>query len=185
MPRGQYVRKAKFAEDYIQETGTERVLPASGEARISGHESKNAGYNPLKKVKKSRHEDGKIIRVEENPDPKTLEWLAYMNEQIDIVVSDSDDVNAEPVVQAQNNGETRFFQRGVTYNAERRFVQSLAGMRTRYTQRREIDDRGNQSIVNVPHHSMKYPFMVIRDSHPIGPDGKDWLKSLMDGTGQR
>ncbi len=186
MPRGQYQRKTKFAEDLMPEQGPDRTIPAAGDARVLEHESKKPGFDPkITAIKKSRHIDGEIVVRHEMPSREQLEMLAYMDQEIEIIVNDSNDQNAEPVIYTGVNGRPQFFARGVAQKCKRKFAQALAGIQGRLEQNQVKDDKGNLSMVNRMKYSMRYPFVVIHDPQPIDPRGREWLKDLMSGQGGR
>lgn len=119
-----------------------------------------------------------IIEPVEGPNwPIKAEALAFMNESVEVLVHESTDQNAAPVVETWVNGRAQFFVRGQPQTVKRMFVGALArAKQTSYTQQRYTDKNGNDAIRNIQHTALRYPFSVVRD---VNPRGVDWLKSVL------
>lgn len=103
--------------------------------------------------------------------------LAFMEEKVDIMVHESADPNAEPVVQVGVNGVNQFFPRGQVVTARRKFVEVLARAKnTGITTKEALDRDGNRTTVIGKHTALKYPFSVMRDD---SPRGAAWLKAVL------
>lgn len=150
--------RAKTIDAAEQQVGQDRPrdMPSTGPARI---------------------EDALIEPVDgPNWQAKAAE-LAFMEEPVDVLVHESTDPRAEPIVQVGVNGRNQFFVRGQSQTVRRKFVERLArAKRTSYTQQRYKDENGNDAIRNVPHTALEYPFSIVRDQNPRGGD---WLKKVL------
>ena len=103
--------------------------------------------------------------------------LAFLEEPVEVLVHESTDPNAEPIVETWCNGRSQFFMRGQPQVVKRKFVGILArAKRTSYTQQRYKDAEGNDAIRNVPHTALRYPFSVTADRNPRGAD---WLRKVL------
>lgn len=101
----------------------------------------------------------------------------FMNEIVTIMVHDSTDDNAEPLIPVGINGRMQYFARGVPQDVRRCYVERLArAKKTSYTQ--DLDERKGEAIYNTmrPHHALKYPFSVVNDPNPLGAA---WLRNLL------
>lgn len=106
-----------------------------------------------------------------------LDALKFMDEELTIIVQDTEDKNATPLVETWCNGRSQFFIRGQAQTVKRRYVEVLARSKgTRYRQEHYKDANGNDAIRNIPVTSLRYPFTVIHDPNPNGPE---WLKQVL------
>lgn len=106
-----------------------------------------------------------------------LDELAFMEEKIEVMVHESTDKNAQPVVEAWCNGRSQFFLRGVPVAVKRKFVGVLARAKeTSYTQQEITANDGSRTIRNIPHTALKTPFSVMADPNPRGAD---WLRKTL------
>lgn len=100
----------------------------------------------------------------------------FMNEIVTVVVHDTTDKNAVPIVSVSVNGRTQNFIRGQAQRCRRVYVERLARAKeTSYTQSL---DPGLLDGVNKmhPHAALSYPFSVIDDANP---KGQDWLRKVL------
>lgn len=110
-------------------------------------------------------------------DKKWAETMQFNEDVLTVMVHESTDKNAEPIVEVFNGGIAQRFIRGKEQEVKRKFVEVLARAKmTTYTQQAYKDDNGVDSIRQVPHTALRYPFSVVRDP---SPRGKDWLKSVL------
>lgn len=109
------------------------------------------------------------------------EQEAFMNEMVTIMVHDSTDENAEPLIPVGINGRMQYFARGVPQRVRRCYVERLArAKKTSYSQ--NLDERLGEALYNTmrPHHALKYPFSVVEDPNP---KGAAWLRNLLAERG--
>lgn len=140
--------------DVVQ--GKPRDLPTTGDARL----------------------DASIIETADGPLNRAwAEEMQFMNEEIEVMVHESSDKNAEFIVEVWNDGRAQRFLRGQPVVVKRKYVEVLGGSKiTTYRQEHYKDANGNDAIRNVPTTSARYPFQVLRDANPRGAD---WLRKLM------
>lgn len=123
-----------------------------------------------------------IIRVNRPPSGDKLKRLAYMEEELTIIVHDTTDPTADPIPEVINGGDRnrQYFIRGQEQKVKRKYVEILA--------RAKVTSRGNEKFQNAlgdddyrypAHTAPRYPFTVIHDPHPMDPiTGQDWLKTI-------
>jgi len=149
-------RKEIYTGDYTIGQDVPRDMPLDGDARIEPQEIEVVG--------------GPVI-------DDLAPALAFMEEPVDVLVHDSADRNAEPIVETGVNGRVQFFIRGQTQTVKRKFVECLARAKTTtYSQQKYSDANGNDAIRNVPHTALRYPFSVVNDRNP---NGAAWLKKVL------
>jgi hypothetical protein len=117
----------------------------------------------------------------EKADGETLKHkaaaLAFMEEPVDVVVHESTDPNAEPVVSVFNNGIVQHFVRGATQTVKRKYVEVLARAKQTSLNTGEVtDNSGGRAIRINRHRALRYPFSVVRDTNRKGPE---WLKKVI------
>ena len=102
--------------------------------------------------------------------------LAFMEEPVTIVVHESTDDNAEPVVQLYCNGTPQFIVRGQPQEVKRKYVEILANAR-QTSIKTETRTQGDDVINRVNKHTaLRYPFSVQEDKNPRGAA---WLRELL------
>lgn len=105
------------------------------------------------------------------------EALAFNEEELVVMVHDSDNEKEMPLPIVQNGGISQAFIRGQEQVVKRKFVEILARCKvTSYTQTKETDSVGNETMINHPHTKLLYSFSVIQDPNPRG---RDWLQKLL------
>lgn len=102
--------------------------------------------------------------------------LAFMEEQMEVMVHESSDQNAEPIVQVSCNGINQFFPRGVPVTCRRKFVEILARAKIMSIKTETINT--NTDVINRLNKTtaLRYPFSIVSDPNPKGPS---WLKSVL------
>ena len=103
-----------------------------------------------------------------------IELEAFMNEPVKIMVMESGEEGALPVVTPCVNGVNQPIVRGKETVVKRKFVEALARCRTTKYQQR-VDPIERDKIENVPVTVQTYPFAVLEDRNPKGPA---WLKGI-------
>jgi hypothetical protein len=103
--------------------------------------------------------------------------LAFMEEIVAVRVHESENPNAEQLIQTSVNGINQFFIRGEVQKVKRMFVEVLARARPENVTTPEyVDAKGNRATRIVKTHGLKYPFSVISDRNP---DGHAWLEGIL------
>ena len=107
-----------------------------------------------------------------------MEMLAFMEEEIQVMVHDTTDDQAVPIPCFYNDGIPQHFIRGKSQTVKRKFVEIIARCKkTGFTQVLEQDCTGADTYVNYPHTALVYPFSVVTDPHP---KGADWLAAILN-----
>jgi hypothetical protein len=105
-----------------------------------------------------------------------MKELAFMNEEIDIIIAETTDENAENPVSVGVNGVFKLFFRGHLTRARRYFVDCLIAKSSRVTTPKVKNGAGEDTFAIRQHQSHKYPFTVVRDP---SPRGAQWLRTRM------
>lgn len=118
------------------------------------------------------------VEVPDGPPAKNyLEELAFMNEQVTVIVHESSDPLAEPLPEIRCNGRLQIFPRGQEVVCRRAFVEVLARAKPiHYSSQEYIDGDGNKAIKYPQKKSLRYPFSVVDDPNPRG---RAWLKQVL------
>lgn len=129
---------------------------------------------------------GKLDRTEfkdefesvDTPNWKDLAKMeAFYEDEVEVVISDTDAPNAEQLIKLGVNGINQFLIRGVPQIIKRKFVEVLCHAQPENLSTPEfIDANGNRATKVIKTKGLKYPFRVLRDSNP---DGRRWLESIM------
>jgi hypothetical protein len=102
---------------------------------------------------------------------------AFYDDEVEIVISETDAPNAENIIQLGVNGVNQFLIRGIPQIVKRKFVEVLCHAQPENLSTPEyIDPNGNRATKVVKTKGLKYPFRVLRDS---SPDGRRWLESIL------
>lgn len=102
--------------------------------------------------------------------------LAFMEEEIQVMVHETDDPNAENPIIVGNNGIFKEFFRGHTTVAKRKFVDGLIVKSSRVTTPEKLNKAGERCNVIEQHSAHKYSFSVVQDRNP---KGAEWLRRRM------
>lgn len=109
-------------------------------------------------------------------DKKQLDEMAFMEEPMRVMVHESADENAQPIVDIYCNGTPQRFIRGVDQVVKRKFVQILINARTTNIKTRTGVEGGNVINQLTRHTAVRYPFSVIEDRNPRGAA---WLRDAL------
>lgn len=105
--------------------------------------------------------------------------LAFMEEPVEIEVHESNDPNAEPIVDLYCNGTPQRIIRGVPITVKRKYVQVLASAR-QVSMSTDTRVDGEQVVNRVNKRSaLRYPFSVVRDDNR---KGRDWLRAALQAA---
>ena len=113
-----------------------------------------------------------IVTIDRPLNAELMEEIAFMEEEITIMVQETADENAENPVIVGNNGVFKQFFRGVPTLTKRKFVDSLIVKTGRVSTPEYINNAGERARKISQHSAHKYPFMVVKDSNP---KGAEWL----------
>ncbi len=104
-----------------------------------------------------------------------LELEAFMNEDVEIYVHESNDENAGPFEYCGVEGRRQFIARGKKQIIKRKYVERLARARkTTFTQDLTPKDETLNTV--RPHSAPMIPFSVITDTDK----GKAWLDKILN-----
>lgn len=105
--------------------------------------------------------------------------LAFLEEPVEVMVHESTDQNAEPIVHVAVNGINQFFPRGEVVTCKRKFLGVLASAKTTAITVKNVHT--DNDVINRinKHTALRYPFSVVRDSNP---KGAAWLKSILNAA---
>ena len=120
--------------------------------------------------------DQEIDIIREPVADEYAKQLMFNEELVDVMVHESTDKNAEPIVATYVNGVSQYFKRGEVQTVKRKFLAALA-----YAKQTSIVtsiQQTNDDVYNRinKHTALRYPFSVQRDPNPRGAA---WLKSLL------
>ena len=124
-------------------------------------------------------EPGLVEPVENPVSKEKLDMLAFMEEELTILVHDSNDPTDEPFPEVINGGDRnrQYFIRGQEQQVKRKYVEVLARAKRTTRGNEKFKDANGDDAYRYPSHSaLRYPFSVIHDPNPRG---KDWLKSVL------
>lgn len=111
-------------------------------------------------------------------DSRRFNELKFNEDEMEVMVHESTDANAENPVFTACNGVSQYFFRGQVQKVKRKYVAILASAREHSLTTKEcIMPDGSRGVKLERSASLKYPFSVISD--PAGKRGADWLKSML------
>ena len=124
-----------------------------------------------------KYEETIIEPVHDMVANEKMAMLAFLEEPVEIVIHESTDQNAIPVIPLSINGIMQPVARGVTTKVKRKYVAQLASLKeTTYKQEIRQDALGNVVQKMVPHTARRFPFSVINDPNPRGAS---WLREML------
>lgn len=100
----------------------------------------------------------------------------FMNEIVTIVVAESADEEALPIVTLTVNGVTQPIMRGIATPVKRKYVEALARAKETKYKQALADHNDPSSITMVPRTALAYPFSVEKDANP---NGMAWLRDIL------
>ena len=102
--------------------------------------------------------------------------MAFMNEEVTVVVHESTDKASNPFPEVWVNGRVQRFVRGTEQRVRRCFVERLARAKlTTFENVKTKNPDGDDVYVYPSHTGLVYPFAVMGDSDK----GKAWLKRVL------
>lgn len=108
--------------------------------------------------------------------------LAFMEEEITVLVHDTTDPTAEPLPEVINGGDRnrQYFIRGQEQKVKRKYVEVLArAKRTGYASEKFVNAVGEDQYRYPGHTALRFPFTVTHDPNP---KGREWLKAILSET---
>ena len=128
---------------------------------------------------------GDLIRPDEPeimiPDGPTIDeyakQLAFNEELVTVMVHETAEENAAPLVDVYVNGSAQFFIRGEPVTCKRKYVEGLVRAKPTAisTDVRERNSENPQNVINR-RSALRYPFSVIEDKNP---NGGAWLRKVL------
>ena len=128
---------------------------------------------------------GDLIRPDEPeimiPDGPTIneyaKQLAFNEELVTVMVHETAEENAAPLVDVYVNGVAQFFPRGEPVTCKRKYVEGLVRAKPTAisTDVRERNSENPQNVINR-RSALRYPFSVIEDKNP---NGGAWLRKVL------
>lgn len=136
---------------------------------------------PLEQVSRSDlRVESDLVRVgADGLDNSYAAQLAFMEEQMDVMVHESTDPNAELMVDVYCNGTPQRFIRGQVQTVKRKYVEILARAKQTHISTKVHQDPENVYNRIDKHSALRYPFSVVRDSNP---KGVVWIKSVLSAA---
>jgi hypothetical protein len=132
----------------------------------------------IKKLKRTDHnlESDILVVSGDGLDKSYAAQLAFLEEPVEVMVHESTDQNAEPIVHVAVNGINQFFPRGEAVTCKRKFLSALATARTTSVSTKTVNT--DTDVINRINKqtALRYPFSVVRDPNPLGAA---WLKSVL------
>lgn len=117
------------------------------------------------------------IEVATSFEKSHAEELKFMEETVEILVHESTDKNAEPIVEVFCNGTPQRFIRGKPQQCKRKYLGILASAKETSIATNEAMNQMGERFTRIDKHTaLKYPFSVIRDDNPRGAT---WLKAVL------
>jgi hypothetical protein len=105
-----------------------------------------------------------------------VQELAFMEEEIEIMVMESSDEHAENPITVGCNGVFKQFFRGRPTVTKRKFADCLIVKQSRVSTPEYTNGGGERAFAIRQHAAHKYPFSVIQDRNP---KGAEWLRRRM------
>jgi hypothetical protein len=182
MPRAKLEKSetAKAAVESVKPTKAKN-RPAIRSRSIDATEQP-LGYTERKskpdaRTAKERVGEPRMVQVADRmPDPEKLAMLAFMNEEVEVQIGNTNDKNAVPF-EITVNGHTEIFRYGDTKRVKRYIVDRMALLRTTsYETPEKVNQLGERYTDRVPTTALTYPFQVTDDPNP---KGRDWLRATL------
>jgi hypothetical protein len=136
----------------------------------------------VKKVKRTdQNLESEIVTVKgDGLDNSYAAKLAFLEEPVEVMVHESTDQNAEPIVHVACNGVNQFFPRGEVVTVKRKFLGVLASSKITSVTVKDVRSQDGDVINRINKHTaLRFPFSVVRDSNPLGAA---WLKSILNAA---
>lgn len=128
---------------------------------------------------------GNLIRPDEPtieiPDGPTIDeyakQLAFNEELVTVMVHETAEENAAPLVDVYVNGVAQFFPRGEPVTCKRKYVEGLVRAKPTAisTDVRERNSENPQNVINR-RSALRYPFSIVEDKNP---NGAAWLRKVL------
>lgn len=103
--------------------------------------------------------------------------LAFMEEMVEVVVSQTTDKNAERFPHVAVNGVNQYFVRGDKMKVRRKFIEALARAKKTAVSTVAGKDQDGADTMNIAQSTgLRYPFSVVHDPNPRG---HAWLEKVL------
>lgn len=155
------------------------VLPNAGIESAEqpiGYTTRDA--NPLGKTPQERIGTPKLVQVADRmPDAEWAANMAFLEEPVMVRIAQTNDKNADQVIELIVNGEIQLLRRGEPKTVKRKFVDLMARMKsTRFASHERTADNGEKYMEQVPYTATVHEFTVMKDANPLG---EAWLKATL------
>ena len=177
MPRSTAAQQKEKPEEIKQ------VLPVRSRRRDVDTSEQKVGQDKTRAMRsrgpaKQALEPSIVQPVERVVSREKLEALAFMEEELTVMVHDSTNPLDEPFPEVWNDGKCQRFQRGKEQKVKRKYVEVLArAKKTAFSNEKYKDANGDDAYRYPSHTALRYPFAVLHD--PSGDRGKAWLQSVL------
>lgn len=118
-----------------------------------------------------------VIEVQTSFEKSHADEMKFLEENMEVLVHESTDRAAEPIVEVWVNGTAQRFIRGKPQVCKRKYVGVLASAKETSVATNEAVNQLGERFTRIDRHTaLKYPFSVINDPNPRGAD---WLKGIL------
>lgn len=106
-----------------------------------------------------------------------VEMDKFMNEELEVLLYQPMNRGEEKVVQLGVNGVNQFIPRGIKQKVKRKYVEVLARSRNMNVSAEgfKLENGETKNVVRIAG-GLQYPFQVIKDPNPKGPE---WLGKIL------
>lgn len=185
MPRVAAAAKpqAPASVERAQKTPVRKVRPVRSTRRDLDTTDHKIGQDSKRAMKsrgpaKEALDESTVVAVDRVVSKEKLEALAFMEEEVTIIVHQSTNPIDEPYPEVWNDGVHQMFQRGQPQKVKRKFVEVLArAKKTAFGNEKYKDGNGDDAYRYPSHTALKYPFAVQHD--PSGDKGAAWLRNVL------
>lgn len=160
--------------DFFDGTGTERIIDMMHTGMSSPERLRH-----LEVITEREFEYDTIpdeVTGIDNPG-RSMAYEAFMQEPVVVMINETNDDRASPVVFVGVNGDTRWLPRGVPIRLPRKFVERLAQSQERTFRTPKInatEEADNERPVRSKQ-AQSYGFSIIHDSHKDKKLARRWL----------
>ncbi len=150
---------------------------AGKKRKIIETEEQQIGQDSVRKFDKNDELSKPKIELVDGRKPQSwIDEMAFMNEEVTVMVHESTDKQSNPFPEVWVNGRVQRFVRGNEQRVKRCFVERLARAKlTTFENVKTKNPDGDDVYVYPSHTGLVYPFAVINDTEK----GKAWLKRIL------
>lgn len=176
--KGYAVIKEMYQHKYPKQTMSKPIMQKT---QLDTNEMQ-VGQNQAFDIPNTGHIDRENFRDEfetvDTPTWKdTAKLAAFMEQEVLIVISDTELPNAEQVIQLAVQGKNQFVFRSKPTWVKRKYLEVLARARPEAISTQEFTDASGNRATRIHKTSgQKYPFRILEDKNP---DGYRWLECIL------